>query len=196
MKWRETNCRTWLLIVPLAFCLLAVGSPVQSDSGAVPGPPGEQYAAFVFGTPVSASDGTTISMSGSIFFSMKNGRPVPGSVTGGGTFDIGAGAIVGTWIATKLEGFHVEGRCGDHPACSAPPPDGAGFPEDFTAGKGTFKILMDEGVGPARFIMWCRLPGIKLPQFSAFPESYRVDIGSLHFDGQEPAGNFFFQLVP
>ena len=94
-------------------------------------------------------------------------------------------------MATKLEGFHVEGRCGDFPGCV----DGNGpLPENFTAGKGSFKIHLD-GVGSARFIMWCRLPGIPLPPFNAFPESYRVDIGSLHFDGQEEAGNFYVRTA-
>lgn len=170
-----------LLLILMAVCLLAVGSPVQAD------PPGSEYAAFVFGSPVTASDGTTISMAGMITFKLKNGRPVPFSVSGGGTYDIGGGAITGDWTATKLEGFHVEGHCGDFAGCS--------LPDDLTAGKGSFKIHM-EGLGHARFIMWCRLPGIKLPPPNAFPESYRVDIGSLHFDGQETAGNFYLRLVP
>ncbi len=68
--------------------------------------------------------------------------------------------------------------------------EGDPITENFTAGKGTFKIDMGD-LGRARFIMWCRLPAIKLPRFSAFPESYRVDIGPLHFDSQNLAGNFF-----
>lgn len=200
-----------LLVLLTAICLLAVGSPIQAD------PPGSEYDAFVFGAPVTTADGLAISMRGSISFKLRKGRTLPTDISGTGDYRIavpgtcsdfgnlcfdnancfspagncdGAPTVFveeGDWMATKLEGFHVEGRCGDFPDC---------FPNDqpdranWTAGKGTFKIHMD-GLGPARFIMWCRLPGIKLPQFSAFPESYRVDIGRLHFDGQDLAGNFF-----
>lgn len=182
-KLNSIRCRKALrtggqgvLVVLIALGLLALSLPLQA---------GSKYDANVFGTPVSAADGTTIAMSGQIQFELAPGK----SASGGGTFDIGGGAITGNWHATQLEGFLVKGRCGDYPDCLA-----AGVPPDFTAGKGTFKISL-EGIGPARFIMWCRLPGIPLPQFSAFPESYRVDIGSLHFDSQDLAGNFF-ELKP
>lgn len=182
-KLNSIRCRKALrtrgqgvLVVLIALGLLALSLPLQA---------GPKYDANVFGAPVSAADGTTIAMIGQIQFELAPGK----SASGGGTFDIGGGAITGNWHATQLEGFHVKGRCGDYPDCLA-----AGVPPDFTAGKGSFKISL-EGIGTARFIMWCRLPGIPLPKFSAFPESYRVDIGSLHFDSQDLAGNFF-ELKP
>jgi hypothetical protein len=175
-----------LAVIALAIFALAVGAPVQA------GPPGSEYDANVFGTPVSASNGSTISMFGLVHFKLRNGRTQPDDVSGGGNFvitDPEGNMLLGDWLATQLEGFVVKGRCGDFPDCLA-----AGVPENFTAGKGSFKIHLD-GVGSARFIMWCRLPGIPLPPFNAFPESYRVDIGSLHFDGQEEAGNFYVRTA-
>ena len=190
-----------LTVLAFAFCLLAVGSAAQA------GPTGDEYNANVFGALVFAADGSAISMNGQINFNLAPGK----SASNGGTYRIGipgacstdaaacfedgdcsggqtcAGSdfASGTWEATQLEGFVVKGLCADFPDCVA-----AGVPESFTAGKGTFKIDMS-GQGSARFIMWCRLPGIPLPPFNAFPESYRVDIGSLHFDSQNPAGNLF-----
>ena len=175
-----------LAVIALAIFALAVGAPVQA------GAPGSEYDANVFGTPVSASNGSTISMFGLVHFKLRNGRTQPDDVSGGGNFvitDPEGNVISGVWLATQLEGFVVKGRCGDFPDCLA-----AGVPENFTAGKGSFKIHLD-GVGSAKFIMWCRLPGIPLPPFNAFPESYRVDIGSLHFDGQELAGNFYVRTA-
>ncbi len=171
-----------LAVIALAIFALAVGAPVQA------GAPGSEYDANVFGAPVSASNGSTIQMFGTVHFKLRNGRTQPDDVSGGGTFaitDPEGNMVLGNWMVTQLEGFVVKGRCGDFPDCLA-----EGVPENFTAGKGSFKIQLD-GVGSARFIMWCRLPGIPLPPFNAFPESYRVDIGSLHFDGQELAGNFY-----
>ncbi len=201
MKLGKTNGALLLTLIAFAILTLAVGSPAQAD------PPGDDYNANVFGTLVFAADGSAISMVGQINFHLAPNK----SASGGGTYRIGIPGLCsvdatpcfedgdcrqnpdaqtcggsdfasGDWEATKLEGFVVKGQCSEFPDCGAPP--------SFTAGKGTFKIDMSD-LGAARFIMWCRLPGIPLPPFNAFPESYRVDIGSLHFDSQNLAGNFF-----
>lgn len=202
MKQRTTNALTGsgqgLLVILMAFCLLAVGSPVQAD------PPGSEYVGIIgpLGSPgiVEAADGTPIEMLGTVEFRLSPGKEILG---GGGTFKIGdgAGAIEGEWHPIKLKGFHSEGRCVDSQDCL----DGVFeiFGLDGTtweAGKMTAKIHL-EGVGYARLVIWCRLPGIKLPNPNGFPESFRVDmsprstVGPIHFDSQSPTLTLFVRTA-
>ncbi len=178
MKRRGTISRSWLLIVPMAFCLLAVGSPVQAD------PPGSEYDGFFAGT-IEAADGSTISMGGSVSFHVRGSKNL---ISGGGGYLIrdpdGIVVVGGDWHAMRLEGFHSEGSCGSSDDCP--------LPDDWEAGKMTAKIHLD-GVGAARLVIWCRLPGLTLPP--AMPESFRVDIGSLHFGPAPGAGTLFVRTA-
>lgn len=175
-----------LLILLMAFCLLAVGTPAQAD------PPGEEYSVFLDGVSETA-DGLSIE-----FF----GQEFPGgtfktrarSLQGNGNWRIldenGDEVLSGSWVGTTFRTWELYDHCGDVQACVD-----AGIPANWTAGVMTGRIAM-EGLGVGNLTVFCLLPGISGPNGTnaGTNETFNLKIGSLNFNvypGPGSAGTLF-----
>lgn len=201
LKWGGQG----LLVMLMALCLLAVGSPAQAY------PRGSEYnMPFMAGTLFTAGgDSLAMSIGDPPVFSLGKGK----SIDAAGVFvmTVGGDTVGGTWEATKLESFNSFGRCVDSQFCLDRVL--AVFGADGTtweAGRMRAKVVLRDGdgnvVGRARLTVTCSLPGVFAPPVKDYdgdgakegPEGFKVDLGSLHFGdggGQQRSLTLFTRLA-
>lgn len=182
-----------LLVILMAFCLLAVGAPVQAD------PPGSEYNMPFMGIPdtsdtVETKDGDQLTMviDGPPTISLGN----PKSMVGGGTFSmtVDGDTVEGNWEVTKLDSFHSVGRCVDSQVCldtvlEVFGADGSTWEAGTVRAKIVLKDEEGEELGRGRLTVTCSLPDVPAPPVKDHlgdgvlrgPEGFEVELGSLHF---------------
>ena len=195
MRQREANANTLrrrgqggLLVILMAVCLLAVGSPVQAD------PPGSQYdIPFLGGTVLTdGGDSLVLSIVGIPVFNLGNSKSI--DATGTFTMTVDGNTVAGTWEGTKLDSFHSFGRCVDSQFCldtvfDVFGADGTTWEAGRVRAKIVLKDLGGNVVARGRLTVTCSLPGFFATPVRDYdgdgdrepPEGFKVDIGSLHF---------------
>lgn len=143
-----------LLVLLMAFCLLAVGSPAQAGT----------KLGFFGGTSTAANGDTITLSSGALLFETTE----PRSIGGGGVYEIvraADGSVeTGTWEALQFVKFVSHGLCGDNATCTAA--FGGTCPECEAGRLRAHLLLTDDDTGRqhrVRFTLWCSLPGIPAP---------------------------------